>query len=107
VYQESDVCVLTSDEEGTPNVLLEAMACGLPVVATRVGGVPDIIRHNENGFLVDRADTGEMVDSLLKLVNNPALREEMGSRARSFIEVNHSLQRLPLYLENLYRIALS
>jgi glycosyltransferase involved in cell wall biosynthesis len=57
VYRDADIFLLTSDWEGTPNVVLEAMASGLPVVATRVGGVPEIVRHGETGLLVDRRTT--------------------------------------------------
>ncbi len=56
VYRNADVCVLTSDYEGTPNVLLEAMASGLAVVATNVGGVSEVVRQGENGFLVEPGD---------------------------------------------------
>ena len=55
IYGSTDILVLTSDYEGTPNVILEAMSFGIPVVATRVGGVPDILTA-ESGILVDRSD---------------------------------------------------
>ena len=105
-YQQAAVCVLTSDHEGTPNVLLEAMACGLPVVSTNVGGVPDIVRHGETGFLSEPEDLDGFVGSLSELVKNRELRNEMGKRARTFVESNHSLERLPTYLDNLYHLAL-
>lgn len=106
VYQQAAVCVLTSDHEGTPNVLLEAMACGLPVVATNVGGVPDIVRHGETGFLCEPENLDGLAASLAQLVKNRMLRTEMGKRARNFVENNHSLQRLPAYLSGLYQHAL-
>jgi glycosyltransferase involved in cell wall biosynthesis len=106
VYQQAAVCVLTSDHEGTPNVLLEAMACGLPVVSTNVGGVPDIVRHGESGFLFEPENLDGLVTALSELVKNPVLRTEMGKRARTFVERNHSLERLPAYLDNLYQLAL-
>jgi len=107
VYQESTICVLTSDFEGTPNVLLEAMASGLPVVAAKVGGVPGIVRHGETGFLFNPDDLDGFVSALAGLVNDTPLRTEMGRKARAYIEANHSLQRLPASLSGLYRLAVT
>ena len=106
VYQQAAVCVLTSDHEGTPNVLLEAMASGLPVVSTNVGGVPEIVRHGETGLLFEPENVDGLVASLSDLVKNRTLRTEMGKRARGFVEENHSLQRLSAYLGNLYQLPL-
>ncbi len=102
VYRESDILVLTSDWEGTPNVVLEAMASGLPVVATAVGGVPEIVRDGITGFLVSPDDTKSTTDRLLELVCNASLREEMGRAARKDVEQNHSLERLPEFLARVY-----
>ena len=106
VYREAVVCVLTSDHEGTPNVLLEAMASGLPVVTANVGGVPDIVQHGQTGFLLEPDDITGFAATLAELTKNSRLRTEMGRRARTFVEENHSLQRLPVYLERLYQLAL-
>jgi glycosyltransferase involved in cell wall biosynthesis len=106
VYHQAAVCVLTSDFEGTPNVLLEAMASGLPVVATQVGGVSEIVQHGQTGFLVEPHDLDGLVAALVELVKNRDLRMEMGRRARSYVEERHSLQRLPPYLGRLYELAL-
>lgn len=106
LYREAAVCVLTSDYEGTPNVLLEAMACGLPVVASNVGGVPAIVRHGQTGFLLEPHDTDGFAAALAEIARDPVRRLEMGRRARAFVEKNHSLHRLPAYLEGLYQLAL-
>lgn len=105
-YHEAAICVLTSDFEGTPNVLLEAMASGLPVVATKVGGVPGIIRHGQTGFLLEPDDLDGLVAALVELTKNSQLRREMGRGARACVEANHCLQRLPEYLAGLYQRAL-
>lgn len=102
VYRESDILMLTSDHEGTPNVVLEAMASGLPVVATNVGGVPEIIQHGKTGYLADPKDESMMVEILLALVNDPNLRGEIGNRARQYVEKHHSLVQLTHNLEKLY-----
>jgi glycosyltransferase involved in cell wall biosynthesis len=107
VYHEAGVCVLTSDFEGTPNVLLEAMASGLPVVATNVGGVAGIVRHRQTGFLLEPDDLAGMVAALAELARTPECRSGMGRRAREFVQHHHSLQRLPSYLSGLYPLALA
>ena len=106
LYQQADLCVLTSDFEGTPNVLLEAMASGLPVVATKVGGVPDIVEHGKTGLLLEREDRNGLVAALAELIRDFPRRKEMGRCAREYVEKGHSLARLPAYLEGLYARAL-
>jgi glycosyltransferase involved in cell wall biosynthesis len=106
-YRKADVLVLTSDWEGTPNVIIEAMASGLPVVATRVGGVADVVSPGETGFLVQPDDFSSIVASLAEVIHDPALREAMGCRARNFVLENHSRRKLPVVLRELYEAALS
>jgi glycosyltransferase involved in cell wall biosynthesis len=107
IYREADLFVLTSDWEGTPNVVLEAMASGLPVVATRVGGVPEVVRHGETGFLAEPADETALIRSLLTLVESPERRSEMGDNARRHMVNSFSSSRLPVYLNELYKLALA
>jgi glycosyltransferase involved in cell wall biosynthesis len=106
VYQEADLLILTSDFEGTPNVVLEAMASGLPVVATQVGGLKEIIRNGETGYLVE-PDSPETIERLLSLIEDSSLRCNVGMRARQYVKSEHSVERLPALLENLYSQALS
>jgi glycosyltransferase involved in cell wall biosynthesis len=101
-YQQADIFVLTSDWEGTPNVILEAMASGIPVVATKVGGVPDIIQNAQNGFLVNSDDVNELVKVMNNLIENQSLRHEIGERGRSYVENHHALDLLPVFLSKLY-----
>jgi glycosyltransferase involved in cell wall biosynthesis len=101
-YQQSDLLVLTSDWEGTPNVLLEAMGNGVPVVATNVGGVPEIVSHGENGFLAEAGDVDSVASSVLSLIENPELRMRMGIFGRQSILERHSPGRLAKMLTDVY-----
>lgn len=107
VYREADLFVLTSDWEGTPNVVLEAMSCGLPVVATRAGGMAEIIQPGETGDLADVGDEKQMISIMLNLVNNLEQRMYLGSNARNYILANHCPTRLPSRLAEIYEVALS
>lgn len=107
LYQCADMLLLTSDKEGTPNVLLEAMACGLPVVATNVGGVSDLVKNGETGFLFEPDDHSNAVASLERLAREPGTAREIGQRARAFIEKHHSASLLPGILADLYAKVLS
>lgn len=85
-----DVSALTSVSEGLPNSLLEAMAAGKPVVATRVGAVADAVVHGETGFLVHARDATAVADALRPLLADPGLRERMGSAGRERAHVAFS-----------------
>lgn len=102
LYHAADCLLLTSDHEGTPNVVMEAMACGLPVVATNVGGVADLVKDGETGFLFEPGDAAGAVSSIARLAREPDLAQQIGSRARAFIEKHHSISLLPEILSQLY-----
>ena len=106
VYQQATILVLTSEHEGTPNVLLEAMAAGLPVVATSVGGVPEIVQHARTGFVVAENQIDALPRAVLELIRNPDRAAEMGARARAYVEETHSIHKLPAHLAELYDLAL-
>ena len=82
-YAAFDALVLPSGNEGTPVTVIEALAAERPVVATRVGGVPDVVRDGEDGFLVEAGATDDLADRLGRLARDPALRARMGRRAAS------------------------
>ena len=86
LYQRAAVFALPSDEEGFGVVLLEAMACGVPVVSTRSGGPDAIITDGQDGFLVALDDAASMADRLLRLFQDEALSALMGLNARRTIE---------------------
>ena len=79
---------LGSENESFGRVLVEAMACGLPIVATRVGGIPEIVREGKDGLLVAPGNTEEMAEAFLKLLKDGSLRDRLGKsgleRAEAF-----------------------
>jgi glycosyltransferase involved in cell wall biosynthesis len=77
----ADIFVFPSEREGMPNAVIEAMACGLPVVAAKAGGVPDLIIDGENGLLFDTGDAAQLRDAVLRLLEDGLLREALGQRA--------------------------
>ncbi|MFH1571933.1 MAG: glycosyltransferase [Gemmatimonadota bacterium] len=82
----ADVLVLPSLSEGRPNVVLEAQACGLPVIATRVGGTPEVVVEGQTALLVEPGDVTALAEALRRLAREPQRRREMGEAARHFIE---------------------
>ena len=102
-YAAFDVLVLPSSNEGTPVSAIEALAAGRPVVATRVGGVPDVVRDGEDGFLVETGDTVELADRLAQLARDPALRERMGEQGRARVLPRYAVDRLVEDVDRLYR----
>jgi glycosyltransferase involved in cell wall biosynthesis len=87
-----DVYALSSYREGLPNVLLEAMALEVPVVATRIAGIPRLIRDGENGVLVEAGDIGGLTQALSGLEKNAALRDGLSRAGRRTIETSYSFQ---------------
>ena len=84
-YQEADIFVLPSYTEGLPLSILEAMSCGLPIITTNVGGIPEIIESGFNGFMVSPQDSNELKEKLEILVNDSNLRSKFGSRSVDLI----------------------
>lgn len=85
LLQKSDLLVLPSFAEGVPVVLMEAMATGLPVIASRIAGIPELVRDGENGFLIPAGDTGSLIDAIDRLLADPALRQRMGQAGRATV----------------------
>jgi glycosyltransferase involved in cell wall biosynthesis len=78
----ADLFLLTSVSEGIPLTLIEAMAAGLPVVATRVGGVGEVVEDGRTGLLAPRGDDAALAERVLCLAGNPTLRQQMGQLGR-------------------------
>jgi glycosyltransferase involved in cell wall biosynthesis len=106
VFQRSDILVHTSDYEGTPNVILEAMACGLPVVATNVGAAPDLIVDGRTGLIVEKQDGAALALAIVHLAASPQLREQMGQAARESALEHYSLQVSGPKLQAVYSLLL-
>jgi glycosyltransferase involved in cell wall biosynthesis len=106
-YAAFDAMILPSINEGTPVSAIEALAAGRPVVATRVGGVPDVVREGEDGFLVEPGDTDELADRLAQLARDPALRERMGESGRQRVLPRYAVERLVDDVDRLYRSLLA
>jgi len=85
--------VLPSATEGLPNVVLEAMACGTPVLATPVGAIPDIIKEGETGFLLKSDDPIHIAERIIELLNNPELLEEVSIKAYNYVRENFSFEK--------------
>jgi glycosyltransferase involved in cell wall biosynthesis len=106
-YAALDALLLPSANEGTPVVAIEALATGLPVVATRVGGVPDVVREGEDGFLVEVGDVDGLAGRLEQLARDPGLRSRMGGAARARVLERYAVDRLVDDVDRLYRALLA
>jgi len=102
LYADLDVVALTSINEGTPVSLIEALAAGVPVVATAVGGVPDVVVEGGTGYLVEVGDVKGMAAAIIELLRNPERAKEMGMAGRKAVYPKFSAQTLIANVEGLY-----
>ncbi len=84
-YEISDIFVLPSHSEGSPNVLLEALAAGLPVVATAVGGLPEVLSNEVNALLVPKQDVAQLANAIRRLLNDPLLRQRLAAQGKEVV----------------------
>jgi glycosyltransferase involved in cell wall biosynthesis len=106
-YHACDAIVLTSANEGTPVTLIEALASSRPVVATRVGGVPDVVDDGVTGYLVRPGDTHAVAERLAMLAADPELRRRMGAAGRERVLRRYAVDRLVDDVDRLYRSLLA
>ncbi|MCD6520927.1 MAG: glycosyltransferase family 4 protein [Anaerolineae bacterium] len=102
-YACASVVALSSLQENAPMAIIEAMAAGKPVVATRVGGVPELVQEAETGFLVKVGDVQALAERLARLLADPALRRRMGQRAREVAWKRFSRERIARAYYALYQ----
>lgn len=102
VYPALDIYANTSLYEGMSNTILEAQACGVPVVATRVGGTPTIIRDGLNGLLVSPGKPEKVAEAILHLAGDEELRSQLAANARRYVEQNHDFKNVVRRFEAFY-----
>jgi len=89
----SDIFVLSSRWEGLGIVLIEAASLGLPLISFKTGGVVEVVHHNKTGLLVEPEDITGMSEAIVKLINNPKLRQEMGAAGKELYEKNFTIDK--------------
>ena len=98
----ADIFCLPSYCEGVPMSVLEAMAYGLPVITTPVGGIPDIIENNKTGLFFKPGDIKQLEEKLLMLLKNSSLSRQLGLNAQNFVEKNYSIPITRMKLKKIY-----
>ena len=101
-YVNSDIFILPSYDEGLPFALLEAMAAGLPVITTPVGGIPEVVHHRRNGLLVKSGDKQQLIQSIHLLCSKKEIRRKLGNEARETIRKKYNLKRMIKSFDRLY-----
>lgn len=101
-FHEADIFVLPSHTEGLPNVVLEAFACRKPVVATNVGGTPEAVRHERDGFLVPAGDMAGLAAAILRLDSDTDLRKRMGESGFEHVRTSFGFDAQTLSYLNAY-----
>jgi glycosyltransferase involved in cell wall biosynthesis len=106
-YASFDILVSSSRKEGLPLAILEAMASGLPLVATAVGDVRNVVRNDETGILLPTGDPGALASAIVDLLSDHAKRRRLGFAARQWVESQHSAERMSNDYLDTYRDAVS
>jgi glycosyltransferase involved in cell wall biosynthesis len=102
-YALADVVAISSLSEGSPNVLLEAMAAGVPVVATAVGGIPEIVAHEESALLCEAATPRALGAAIDRVLGDPRLAERLADGARRRVREHHTPEGRAAALGAIYR----
>lgn len=101
-YRKADLFLLPSFGEGFPNSLLEAMASGLPIIATRVGAVPEVIEDRVNGLLIDAGDPGALTRAIKQVLHDPELRQRLGERGKEKVTTHYNVEKGVAQLDAIY-----
>jgi colanic acid/amylovoran biosynthesis glycosyltransferase len=103
LYQQADLFALASFAEGVPVVLMEAMAMGIPCVATWITGIPELIRHGVDGWLVPPADEEQLANAIARMMDDPELRRNLGRAGRERVKEKYELKQNVARLAAIYR----
>lgn len=103
ILKITDIFVLTSLWEGLGRSLTEAMFMGKPVIATKVEGVPEIVRHEQTGLLITPKDYTEIAQSIIRLLENPKFAKQLGSKAHTLVSKNFSAENMVIAIDSLYK----
>ena len=103
----SDIFCLPSLNEGLPTVCIEASACGRPIVATKVGGIPEVVLDGENGILIEPRNPEQLVNAIGQLLDHPELCQRMGEAGRRRVIENYSWQENTEKVKTTYEKLLS
>ena len=106
ILARSEILVSSSYAEGLSNSVIEGMAARLPVVATAVGGSPELIVDGDRGLVVPPRAPSRIADALGRLLEDGALRERLGASARRFVEANLEIDAMARHFDRLYEAAL-
>jgi glycosyltransferase involved in cell wall biosynthesis len=101
LLHQADIFVLPSYYEGSPNALKEAMASGIPSIATSVGAIPEIIQDGVNGFLYEAGNVEQLSGCIIKLVDDDSLRQSFSGKGRETIQQNHNLENAVMQLKKI------
>lgn len=102
IFAKSSISFLPSYTESCPLGILESLASSVPVVASNVGGIPEIIENGRTGFVGDTEDVETMADRIVWLLNNEKERKDMGQRGRKFVEEKHNWSKTTEMIEKIY-----
>jgi len=102
-YSAADIFVIPSLEDNLPNTVLESLACGTPVVGFDVGGIPDMVRDKENGFLAELKNSDDLANKIKLILENDTLRKQISESARKIIEKEYSLELQAKRYTDLYK----
>jgi len=103
LYAASDIFVLPALYENFPFAILEAQSTGLPVISTKVGGIPEFLTNNENGLLVEPSDPEQLAQRIIILLQDPELAEDLGRRGRRLVEEKFAWPLITSQVFGLYR----
>jgi len=102
-YVDSDVVVLPSRYETFPMTILEAYACGKPVIASKVGGLEDLIINGETGLLFEAGNIKRLTRSIFNLINSDNIAKEMGLKSKNFVRENFTVEEVVERLKKVYQ----